>query len=392
MENQIVVFSDVHFCKNWDIIGRHLRQTHAPSPAYLNPNQELRNFIEFINASPEVEAVINNGDSIDYHYSDYSTALDLIKNKNGSNGNSNWDVFNRSIKQLNKKYFAVPGNHDYRKEAYNYGIWGTDHVNLCSKTRKMYKHKIGHHHFRGPLELASVLVDVKKLNPQKNGLKIGKRKDTKIGNFHCVFLDNGSDAFARVSNLLKCLKKMVRTRTVSYDPEGLGQKDIDYLSQVMAKNIQNDILIFQHAPLINSKTSRPGRAYQLSIPQFQKTGQKQGICYNTILNGGARLLKLLRGTAKNIILVSSHIHTAKYFLIDKISLKAREVMIREFNREKNNYRFIKHLTTLPLGGVYPKVGGNKTGFLRISSSGFQEAVVHQFPETALMSGPRPSKS
>lgn len=378
MEKQIVVFSDVHFCKNWDIIGRYFRHSNTPATTYLNPNQELRNFIELINASPDVEAVINNGDSIDYHYSEYSTVLDLIKNKNGSNGNSNWDVFNRIIKQLNKNYFAIPGNHDYRKEAYNYGIWGTNHVNLCAKTRRMHKHKIGHHHFRGPLELVSILVDAKKLSPQKNGLKIEKREDMKIGNFHCIFLDNGSDAVVRFSNLLKCLKKIIRTRTISYDPEGLGQKDMQYLSRVLAKDIRNDILIFQHAPLINSKTSRPGKVYQLSLPYFDKVNQKQGISYNTILNGGAQLLKLLSQTAKNIILISSHIHTAKYFLIEKKSLQAREVLIHEFNRQKDNSSFIKHLTTLPLGGVYPKVGGNRTGFLRVSSSGFQETIVHEF--------------
>jgi hypothetical protein len=87
---------------------------------------------------------------------------------------------------------------------------------------------------------------------------------------------------------------------------------------------------------------------------------------------------MIRNTGKNIILVCSHIHNSKYFLIDRKTLTAREVGNGEFNLERHNPGYIKQVTTLPLGGIYRNAGGLKTGFLKISSSGFEEIVLHDF--------------
>jgi len=380
MEKQIIVFGDTHYSKNWDTIDQCLKQIPHFSEKYLNPNQELRKFIELINQSPHVEAVINNGDSIDYHFSDFISLLSLLKNRSDSERISNWDLFNSVINHLKKQYIAIPGNHDYRKEAYNYAIWGTDHINLSKATRKKFKHQIGHQTFRGPWELASVMVNEKRFDPLTKGMHIKKREDIRIAMYHCIFLDSGSDAFVRAANFFKCLKKFLETRVISYDSDGLNQDDFNYLSQALSKNISKDILIFQHAPLINPKKSCIGREYQLSIDTFDELSRKQKISHDTILNGGAELLKLLKNTDKNIVLISSHIHNAKYFLIDKKSLSAKEVSNSEFNREKNTVGIIKQMTTLPLGGIYPRVGGNKIGFLKISSNGFEEQILHNFSD------------
>jgi hypothetical protein len=56
MEKQIIVFGDTHYSKNWDTIDQCLKQIPHFSEKYLNPNQELRKFIELINQSPHVEA------------------------------------------------------------------------------------------------------------------------------------------------------------------------------------------------------------------------------------------------------------------------------------------------------------------------------------------------
>ncbi len=222
------------------------------------------------------------------------------------------------------------------------------------------------------------MVNEKQFDPLKKGLFIKKRANRVIAGYHCLFLDNGSDAFVRPANFLKYLKKMFQTRMLSYDTNGLTQKDLNYISWVLSTSIQKDILIFQHAPLINPQTSSIGREYQLSIDTFQELTRKQKLSCHTILNGGSRLLNILRNTNKNIVLVSSHIHDARYFLIDKNSLKAREVSNREFNQKKDAAGLIKHLTTLPLGNICPKNGGNKTGYLSISSDGFEEQVFHAF--------------
>jgi hypothetical protein len=224
------------------------------------------------------------------------------------------------------------------------------------------------------------MVNEKRFDPLTKGMHIKKREDIRIATYHCIFLDSGSDAFVRAANFFKCVKKFLETRVISYDSDGLNQDDFNYLSQALSKNISKDILIFQHAPLINPKKSCIGREYQLSIDTFDELSRKQKISHNTILNGGAKLLKLLKNTDKNIVLISSHVHNAKYFLIDKKSLSTKEVSNSEFNREKNTVGIIKQLTTLPLGGIYPSVGGNKIGFLKISSNGFEEQILHNFSD------------
>ncbi len=127
---QIVVFSDAHVSKSWDHIAQCLGQAPGHKTPFLNPNRELNRFIDWINRSPHVKAVINNGDSIDYYFSDFLCLVDLFKNRPHNRRPSNMDLFNQMIYRLKKPYHAIPGNHDYRREAYNYAIWGTDHINL----------------------------------------------------------------------------------------------------------------------------------------------------------------------------------------------------------------------------------------------------------------------
>lgn len=162
MGREIVVFSDVHYSKNWDTIEKCLNKQHPSTHSFLNPNKELHRFIQRINRSSTVGLVINNGDSVDYHFDDYANLKNLLKLTPNSKRTSNWDHFNYELQYLNKPYVAILGNHDYRKEAYNYNFWGTDHVNLSSHERKQYKNEIGHHTFRGPFELSSILVNNKK--------------------------------------------------------------------------------------------------------------------------------------------------------------------------------------------------------------------------------------
>lgn len=378
MEKELIVFSDVHYAKNWDTIDEFFRRITNRPVRYLNPNREFRRFVDMINDSPNVEAVINNGDSVDYHFSNYSTFTESLKNGDHSKRISNWELFNSIINRLKKPYLAIPGNHDYRMEAYNYAIWGTDHINLSRSERKRFRKQIGHQKFRGPLELKSILVNEKKFDPLVKSKRLLKRDERVLGKFHCVFLDNGSDAFVRPSNLLQYLAKFFRSRMISYDSVGLNKQDLDYVSLILSADTKQDILIFQHTPMINPKTSNPGQKYQLSIDSFRRVNMKQKISYSTIFNGGGRLLNSLRNTDKNVVIVASHIHNAKYFLIDKKSLRAKEVLIRDFNTERNNPCYIKHLTTLPLGVVCRKVGSSKTGFLKISAAGFEEMVLHNF--------------
>lgn len=379
MDKKIVVFSDVHYAKSWDSIEARLKQMAVPLTGYLNPNRELRRFIQRINAAADIEVVINNGDAVDYHFSDYATVVNLLRNSGNPGRSTNRELFNAEISRLEKPYIAIPGNHDYRKEAYNYMLWGTDHVNLGRADRRKYKKLIGHQRFRGPFELTAITVNESRFNPLDESGLYRKKEVRRFGRFHCVFLDSGCDAFARPANFFKCLETLVRTKQVSYDADGLNSSDIDYVSRILSSvEARATVLIFFHAPLINPRRSAPHRRYRLSVDAFRRSNMKQKIAYNTMVNGGGELLNVLRNAPHNIILVSSHIHNAKYFLIQKQNLTVEEVSNRQFNLERDNPIYIKQVTTLPLGGIYRNVGGLKTGFLQISSRGFEEIVIQDF--------------
>jgi len=378
MDREIVVFSDVHYSKNWDTIEKCLIKRQSSTHSFLNPNKELRHFIRRVNKSSTTGLVINNGDSVDYHFDDYSALKNLLKQKPNSRRTSNWDHFNLDLQCLNKPYIAILGNHDYRKEAYNYNFWGTDHVNLSSRERKKYKNEIGHHAFRGPFELLSIMVNNKKFNPLKKCLGYKKRRHFIFGKYHCIFLNNGTDAFVKLRNIFKYIDKNLMPPILSYDLDGLKKKDLAYVSSCLSQMTGDHFLIFQHAPIINSKTVNLNKEYQLSTNLFRKSTVKQNISYNTILNGGGRLLNILRKTAGNVTIVCSHTHASKYFLIDKSSLAAKEVSAGDFNFEKNNPSYIKQVTTLPLGVIHKIEGGFKTGFLKINDQGFKEVVLKIF--------------
>ncbi|MDD4273522.1 MAG: metallophosphoesterase [Desulfobacter postgatei] len=375
---QIVVFSDAHVSKSWDHIAQCLGQAPGHKTPFLNPNRELNRFIDWINRSPHVKAVINNGDSIDYYFSDFLCLVDLFKNRPHNRRPSNMDLFNQMIYRLKKPYHAIAGNHDYRREAYNYAIWGTDHINLPKSLRNKHKHDIGHHAFRGLWELSSIMVNKKGHGFDTLHRGIRTSQGLTIGNYHCIFMDSGCDAFARAINWLKYIRQVVGARMISYDSEGFDNEELKILQGMLSTCDSQDILLFQHTPLINPKKSRLGKTYQLSIDTFDRLRREQKLCYSTILNNGGGLLKTLRDSRKNISLVSSHTHTARYFLIEKSSLKATEVSNPEFNAHRSDPGLIKHLTTLPLGHINPKDDGNRTGFLKISPAGFKEHILHSF--------------
>ncbi len=129
---------------------------------------------------------------------------------------------------------------------------------------------------------------------------------------------------------------------------------------------------------MNTKTNNIGATYQLSYENFLAFALKQGIAYKIIINGCGELLRVLMQSGRNIIIVASHIHNAKYFLIDKKTLIAKEVTISDFNNERLNPNFIKHATTLSLGSKTILNHSSKIGYLRITPSGFVEEVMYEF--------------
>jgi hypothetical protein len=383
MKEEIIVFGDVHFAKIWDDIDKIL----GNKLDMLNPNKELRKIVKTVNNSSNVIAAINNGDSVDYFFTDY------FGNKITGDRQSNWDLFNQIIGQIEKPYFEIPGNHDYRRLPYNFNFWGLKHLNISDKARKKFGDVIGHNKFRWLNEISSLSVNEKKFDPLKkfNGFKKPVEKD--FGHLHCVFLNTGSDAFVRMKNFLRYFRKIARGKNLqkivwrrdwrgafSCDNDGFKIDDFKFIEKILGKN-GKDLYFFMHTPIINPKRSHVGREYKLNLKNLLKSIIKNDIAHEVVLNGGGKLLEKLVSVnyhKKNFVIIASHIHNAKYFLIHKDSLVAKEVTIDDLNREKDNPIFIKHLTTLSLGAIDHYVKDRKVGYLKITKDGFEEVVTHRF--------------
>lgn len=360
---KLAVFSDAHVAKSWDRIVEVVKD----KPDILDSLKGFRTLVDIINSSSDVGAVINNGDSVDYYYSDY---------EGNSERGSNWDLYLEIINELNKPLFEILGNHDFRTEPYNYNFFGLEQLNIPKSILKTFKKEIGHNKFRGLDEIKSLSVNEAKFDPLQKYSGLKEPIEEIVEGYHCVFLNTGMDCFAKPKNWLKYFKKIIGARRISFDSEGLVDKDMEFVNNAI-KNREDTLYIFMHTPLIDSEEIHIGEEYQLSTNDFLKSTVSQGLAYDVILNGGGKLLDKLRKTERNIVIVASHAHNAKYFLIDKNGLKTKEVALDDFNKERDNTQYIKHLTTLPIGIIHP-YHTRKTGYLGITPDGFEEIVLNQF--------------
>jgi predicted MPP superfamily phosphohydrolase len=361
-KSTIAVVSDIHVARHWDEVERIV----GSRTKFLNPNRELRNLVDTLNGASDVGSVVFNGDAVDYYFSDRRENC-LCGNKR----EDNWSLFNGIISGLDKPVLQILGNHDYRKEPYNYRIYGLKHLNVPDAVRRELSREIGHNLFTGPFEFESIAVSEALFDPLKKFQGSTLPTEIDISGVHSILLNTGSDAYVRPRNWIKYLAKSFIGNGVRSDCDGLTKQDISFVRDSISRN--GDVCVFMHAPVIHPEISFPGAQYQLSERQFLRSIASQGLSDRVSLNNGGELLKTLRNSDGNSIIIASHTHDSNYFLIDKGSFTVREVDNSEFNERRNDSRYIKQVTTLPLGAV-PHKGEKKTGYMTISPGGFNEVV------------------
>jgi len=359
----LVVISDMHIAKVID----HVEDVVGHKFDFLNSNRILREAIDAINGSRGVVGVIVNGDSVDYYYEKY------IPPKDKKFDNTNWEAFEEFMARLRVPYFVLPGNHEHRCRPFNFGFWGMEHLNVPEKIRDEHKDEIGHHKFRWLREPLSVLVNKRVFNTLEKTpvMKCPCRKN--ISGYECIFLNTGSDGFVRPKNAGKYAQKVSRMAiggSVGYDSDGLEKKDLKFVEKALARKKPDTVYIFMHCPVMNSKESHRGQKYDLD-GNFEEQLARGGLNYDTIINNGGKFFEILRRSGKNIIIITSHTHNAKYYLIDKDSFEAAEVTCTECNRQRYNPKVIKQVCTWPLGGIYQ---GSTIGYLRIHPDRFEEVI------------------
>jgi hypothetical protein len=394
---KLIVFGDVHYASYWD----HVAEVLTDWDDVINPNAELARFLVQMAAETSPFAAVNLGDAIDYFLCDYEAGPSPEAN--------NRDLFYAVLDAARFICDEIPGNHDHRLFPYNLHFWGLNRINLSDRERRRNMAQLGHGRFRNPLtELRSLARFGSPVDPLRNFRGFRKPTFAWRASFNCIFLNTGGDDLARASGIGLAVWRLMRDAVSRYpaalarppmsrlsiDCVGLGRADLDLVEYGLRASGPETTIVFMHAPIINPVRSTIGTTIQLTLQRLRDCLYAQGYAHNVIASGGEGLLQLFRSGAnadRNVVIVSAHVHFARYILIDKYLLVARQVCLEELNTAWNDARYIKHITALPLGVIDDIGGDNCTGYGRIGPNGFEEVVLRRIDGRAKRSAPPRAK-
>jgi hypothetical protein len=343
---EIIVVSDVHYADVWDEIDKLIPKKYH----FLNSNTYLKKIIKMI--KPKQHLVIN-GDQVDFHYANYYPR-----------GKTNWTGYNKIIKKCKGKVDATFGNHDYKSHPYNLWISGINHLNISRKIQNKYLKTFTFTKFRFLGELNSFLGNVKdKLKNQVTNFYYSSN----LNKQKMIFLNSGQDVF----NLFAYLNPRRWSDMFIRPPYsvGLSDKQLNFLKKELnvkkekLKKIKEH-LIFLHAPPFFSPKK---------ITPMKITKKIISLNYGTFHRNSFDFVKTVMKSVKNIIVITSHNHAAKHYLIDKKKNLLLESTIEEVNKLRNDSRFVKFISTLPLGAIEPL--NKKLGYLLIGKKIEHKVIV-----------------
>jgi hypothetical protein len=349
----ILVVSDIHFADVWNKIVKKLPVGFP----FLNPNHI---FEKFTNFAKKDDLIVVNGDSVDYHYSNYIP--DLL---------TNWDCFIELFCRQKKNFIFNLGNHDFRLHAYNFDIYGLDHVNISKSVKNKYLSDLGFNKFRFFGEL--------------NSIKIRKEKDSimkKIPFHHehiieressiLLLLNTGPDYFNKPLDIfrkhgLRCLMS-----ATSPSSEGLSSSQLAILKRVLNSSNNKEIILFLHNPPFFKIEPF---SLDLPIKNYLSLFLKENLSKDCFLTNVNSFIDLILKSKKNIIVITSHTHVSKEFIMDKKKRILRTSSILEINKLRKNKNYIKFVSTLPLGAISRH--NKKIGYLKIGKK-IEHIIVQNF--------------
>ena len=237
---------------------------------------------------------------------------------------------------------------------------------MSENVRKRYQERIGHCHFRWFGELGSINVNHRR--PKTLASYPGKRS------YHAVWegtellvLETGPDAYNKTINLFKPIHWRVLFDEMAC--KGLDEEQLALLRRRLDAG-RGSILIFTHAPPLFSMEDFP------PIDLSHDGRLKSRVSDRVFIDGNKEFLEALLQSARNITVISSHTHIPRQFLLDKHTGTLRHCDMDEFNRVRDDPRYLKFLITLPLGGV--RTQNRAVGYLRLDGRGFQYVVLRDF--------------
>lgn len=354
---KIVVLSDIHIAKIWDTIDELVPKKEK----FLNPNHYFRKLVGRLSS---LDTLVINGDLVDYYGGSYF----FRKRK------SNWEIFFGILKKFKGASLLNLGNHDYRKSAYNFNIYGLEHVNLSSMVRKAYAKKIGYNQFRFLKEFDSVRVDLEKFQPIPRQFSSLPKKKI-LGCQKILLLNTGPDAFTRSSNLLRISDfPLMFSETPAL--AGLSQEEIVFLEKELFRKDAYEILIFLHgAPFFAKNKIENLTLSDKSEKKYFQWLKNNKLAFGIFFQNNWRFMQAILSSEKNIVVTTSHTHIARQYVVDKKTKVLREVSLKKINLLRENSRYIKFISTLPFGAIEEP---RKIGYLTISKKNIQYKVMKDF--------------
>ena len=265
--------------------------------------------------------------------------------------------------------------HDYRKSPYNFSIYGLNHVNIDKLTRKKYAKRIGFNKFRFFRELDSIRVNLRKFNPLPKRVSNAPKHFT-TPTSKVLLLNTGPDALTKFNQIINPFNWPF---ILSQHPSSLGlhDKEIRLLENILLENGNKEIIIFLHCPPFFSKNIIS--SIKLSATNYPILLIKNGLTYATFPKNNWKFIDTILKSNKNITVITSHSHIPKQYIIDKKTKVLKESSIDEINDLRKQHRYIKFISTLPLGAIRPP---DKIGYLKIGDNIISYQVLKEFNKVA----------
>lgn len=347
LNKELVVASDIHYAREFDYLAKVIPRNIK----FLNPNQNFRKLLKNISDN---QALIINGDSINYYYQDYYPK---------DTKSSNWDLFWQELEKIKNKVWCNLGNHDYRKLAYNYTFWALTNFKIPKDFYQVNKEILKHYEFRWFKEFEAINVNLKKFNPLKK-YKYPKNYQIENGNQKLIFLNTGYDnfnSFPIYSNPIKKIRDLIKVTA-----RGLKEKQLNLLNKYLNESKEN--IIFLHTPLFENFNAKKFK-YQNTDFQYFLKGKRIQNLWGT---GARNFLNRLAETKANIIVVTSHLHEASQHLFDKKTKTFYQCTIDEINAERADNNLVKFVATLAVGASDDQ--GN-SGYLKIGKKEIKHCII-----------------
>tara|TARA_Y100000310_G_scaffold345827_1_gene470688 strand:+ start:265 stop:1365 length:1101 start_codon:yes stop_codon:yes gene_type:complete len=357
----LLIAGDLHVAEVWEKIKEEIPRKYN----FLNPNKQLKKLISKVKKN---EYLVLNGDLVDYYYSDYVPKKDR----------NNWALFYEIINNCKGETFLNLGNHDYRKYAWNFSIYGLEHVNISSSVRRKYGKQIGFHKFRFLGEIKCLWVNLNKFNSLKK-FRHKRNYAVVIPGKDLVFLNTGPDAATRWGNYLK-----LNTLLPMYsDPPmtlGLNPLQLRLLKRTLKLGNRKECIVVIHAPAFFSLKKL--EKVKVGWHSYSALKVKHKLNMGSFLFNGWLFLRTLIKSKRNIIVVSSHTHLPKQYILDKKTKTLWETRMSEINKYRNNSRYVKFVTTMAMGGIIEY--SRKVGYLKISDEKIEHKVMKNFTHKYLL--------